>query len=67
MVISVLEVIRIISEVTMEGIGQTMEGNQTDECIHIVRAAQLPMESRGRGVGISMPASRAISNVDIQI
>ena len=32
--IGVSEVIRIISEGKMEGIGQTMEGNQTDEYIH---------------------------------
>ena len=66
------EVIRIISEGTMEGRarGHTMEGNQTDEFIRSIvrlRAARLPLESRGREVGISMSASHAISNVDIRI
>ena len=40
--IGVLEVIRIISEGTMEGRGQTMEGNHRRMSISIVRAARLP-------------------------
>ena len=35
--------------------------------IFAAREAGLPMESRGRQVGISMSASRAMSSVDIRI
>jgi hypothetical protein len=51
LVISVSEVIRIISEGTnYNGRYRTnnAEGNQTWMSISIVRAARLPMESRGR-------------------
>ena len=60
--IGVSEVFRIISEGTIEGRGHMMEGIRRMR-ISIVRAARLPMEPRGREVGISMSASRAISNV----
>jgi hypothetical protein len=60
-VIGVSEVIRIISEGTMEGRGQTIvEGNETDEYIHRQDSAIANGIERPRGRNLDVGVSRDI-------